>query len=164
MRTYRSHDDYLDEALKDPKEAARYLNAVAEDIGEKEKRTMAKRTRDPNEPIGKMSRVRDFLPPAGKLVLSGPNDDTMRDHYEFSKMKGRRNPYKKSVSLDFLDLVKKRVKEDRGLLGKLILKEVLAEKLKNPEFKKLYEEEGRKLDLAYKIVKARHEQKRKKFI
>ena len=30
MRTYRSHDDYLDKALKDPKEAARYLNAVAE--------------------------------------------------------------------------------------------------------------------------------------
>ena len=31
MRTYRSHDDYLDEALKDPKEAARYLNAAAEE-------------------------------------------------------------------------------------------------------------------------------------
>ena len=31
MRIYRSHDDYLDEALKDPKEAARYLNAAAEE-------------------------------------------------------------------------------------------------------------------------------------
>ncbi|MFA7327945.1 MAG: addiction module antidote protein [Candidatus Ratteibacteria bacterium] len=31
MRTYRNHDDYLDEALKDPKEAARYLNAAAEE-------------------------------------------------------------------------------------------------------------------------------------
>jgi probable addiction module antidote protein len=31
MRTYRSHDDYLDEALKSPKEAARYLNAAAEE-------------------------------------------------------------------------------------------------------------------------------------
>ena len=42
-------------------------------------------------------------------------------------------------------------------MGKyLTLKEVLAEELKKPEFKKRYEEEGRKLDLAYKIVKARH--------
>lgn len=42
-------------------------------------------------------------------------------------------------------------------MGKyLTLKEVLAEELKDPEFKKLYEEEGRKLNLAYKIVKARH--------
>ena len=31
MRTHRSHDDYLNEALKDPKEAALYLNAVAEE-------------------------------------------------------------------------------------------------------------------------------------
>ena len=32
MRTYRSHDDYLNEKLKNPKEAALYLNAaVAED-------------------------------------------------------------------------------------------------------------------------------------
>lgn len=31
MRTYRNHDDYLDKALKDPKEAARYLNAVMEE-------------------------------------------------------------------------------------------------------------------------------------
>ena len=31
MRTYRNHDDYLDEVLKDPKEAARYLNAAAEE-------------------------------------------------------------------------------------------------------------------------------------
>jgi probable addiction module antidote protein len=31
MRTYRNHDDYLDKALKDPKEAARYLNAAAEE-------------------------------------------------------------------------------------------------------------------------------------
>ena len=31
MRKYRSHDDYLDQALKDPKEAARYLNAAVEE-------------------------------------------------------------------------------------------------------------------------------------
>jgi len=31
MRTYRSHDEYLDKALKDPKEAARYLNAIAQE-------------------------------------------------------------------------------------------------------------------------------------
>lgn len=31
MRRYRSHDDYLNKVLKDPKEAARYLNAVAEE-------------------------------------------------------------------------------------------------------------------------------------
>ncbi|MBU2573919.1 MAG: putative addiction module antidote protein [Elusimicrobia bacterium] len=31
MRTYRSHDDYLNKALKDPKEAARYLNAAADE-------------------------------------------------------------------------------------------------------------------------------------
>ena len=31
MRTYRSHDDYLNKALKDPKEAALYLNAVTEE-------------------------------------------------------------------------------------------------------------------------------------
>src|SRR5689334_12029141 len=31
MRRYRSHSDYLKEALKDPKEAARYLNAVLEE-------------------------------------------------------------------------------------------------------------------------------------
>ena len=31
MRTYRNHDDYLDEALQNPKEAARYLNAAAEE-------------------------------------------------------------------------------------------------------------------------------------
>lgn len=31
MKTYRSHDDYLLTALKDPKEAARYLNAAAEE-------------------------------------------------------------------------------------------------------------------------------------
>jgi len=31
MRTYRNHDDYLNKVLKDPKEAARYLNAAAEE-------------------------------------------------------------------------------------------------------------------------------------
>jgi probable addiction module antidote protein len=31
MRTYRSHADYLNKALKDPKEAARYLNAAMEE-------------------------------------------------------------------------------------------------------------------------------------
>ncbi len=31
MRAYRSHDDYLNGVLKDPKEAARYLNSVAEE-------------------------------------------------------------------------------------------------------------------------------------
>lgn len=31
MRAYRSHEDYLQEALKDPKEAALYLNAAAEE-------------------------------------------------------------------------------------------------------------------------------------
>ena len=31
MRHYRSHDDYLKEALKDPKEAAHYLNAAVEE-------------------------------------------------------------------------------------------------------------------------------------
>ena len=31
MRTYRSHDDYLDEVLQDPKEAALYLNAAWEE-------------------------------------------------------------------------------------------------------------------------------------
>ena len=30
-RIYRSHDDYLNERLKDPKEAALYLNAAAEE-------------------------------------------------------------------------------------------------------------------------------------
>jgi len=33
----------------------------------------------------------------------------------------------------------------------------LAEEMKNPEFKKLYEEEKRLLDLSYAIVKAREE-------
>jgi probable addiction module antidote protein len=31
MRKYRSHDDYLKQSLKDPKEAALYLNAAAEE-------------------------------------------------------------------------------------------------------------------------------------
>ena len=31
MRTYRSHNDYLSKALKDPKEAALYLNAVVDE-------------------------------------------------------------------------------------------------------------------------------------
>ena len=31
MRAYRSHDDYLGKALQDPKEAARYLNAAAQE-------------------------------------------------------------------------------------------------------------------------------------
>jgi probable addiction module antidote protein len=31
MRKYRSHDDYLAKSLKDPKEAALYLNAAAEE-------------------------------------------------------------------------------------------------------------------------------------
>lgn len=31
MRKYRSFEDYLDEVLKDPKEAAHYLNAAAEE-------------------------------------------------------------------------------------------------------------------------------------
>ena len=31
MRNHRTHDDYLHAALKDPKEAARYLNAAAEE-------------------------------------------------------------------------------------------------------------------------------------
>ena len=32
MKKYRSHDDYLKEALKNPKEAAIYLNAAAEEM------------------------------------------------------------------------------------------------------------------------------------
>jgi probable addiction module antidote protein len=31
MRKYRSHDEYLVQSLKDPKEAALYLNAAAEE-------------------------------------------------------------------------------------------------------------------------------------
>ena len=31
MRSHRSHDDYLNKVLKDPKEAAGYLNAAAEE-------------------------------------------------------------------------------------------------------------------------------------
>ena len=31
MRKHRTHDEYLNECLKDPKEAALYLNAVAEE-------------------------------------------------------------------------------------------------------------------------------------
>lgn len=31
MRTYRSNDEYMDEVLKDPKEAALYLNAAWEE-------------------------------------------------------------------------------------------------------------------------------------
>jgi len=31
MRTYRTHDEYLIEVLKDPKEAALYLNACVEE-------------------------------------------------------------------------------------------------------------------------------------
>ena len=31
MRNYRRHEDYMGEVLKDPKEAARYLNAAAEE-------------------------------------------------------------------------------------------------------------------------------------
>ena len=31
MRTYRTDDDYLDEVLQDPKEAALYLNAAMEE-------------------------------------------------------------------------------------------------------------------------------------
>ena len=31
MKKYRTHDDYLSKALKDPKEAALYLNAAAEE-------------------------------------------------------------------------------------------------------------------------------------
>ncbi len=31
MRKYRTHDDYLDKSLKDPKEAALYLNAIADE-------------------------------------------------------------------------------------------------------------------------------------
>ena len=31
MRNYRSHDDYLNKALKNPKEAALYLNEAAEE-------------------------------------------------------------------------------------------------------------------------------------
>ncbi len=36
------------------------------------------------------------------------------------------------------------------------LKDILTKKLKDPEFKKFYEEEGGKLELGYKIVQARH--------
>jgi len=31
MRKYRTHDEHLDESLKDPKEAALYLNAAVEE-------------------------------------------------------------------------------------------------------------------------------------
>lgn len=31
MRKYRTHEEYLDKALKDPKEAAHYLNAAMEE-------------------------------------------------------------------------------------------------------------------------------------
>src|SRR5262245_30153324 len=31
MKKYRTHDDYLEESLKNPKEAALYLNAVAQE-------------------------------------------------------------------------------------------------------------------------------------
>ena len=31
MRKYRTHKDYLEKSLKDPKEAALYLNAAAEE-------------------------------------------------------------------------------------------------------------------------------------
>lgn len=31
MKNYRSHDDYLNKSLRDPKEAARYLNAAVEE-------------------------------------------------------------------------------------------------------------------------------------
>jgi probable addiction module antidote protein len=31
MRKYRTHENYLEESLKDPKEAALYLNAVVEE-------------------------------------------------------------------------------------------------------------------------------------
>ncbi len=31
MKPYKTHDDYLDEKLKDPKEAALYLNAAVEE-------------------------------------------------------------------------------------------------------------------------------------
>ncbi|OGS09057.1 MAG: putative addiction module antidote protein [Elusimicrobia bacterium RIFOXYA12_FULL_51_18] len=31
MKTYRHHDDYLNKALKDPKEAAIYMNAAVEE-------------------------------------------------------------------------------------------------------------------------------------
>ncbi len=31
MKRYRTHDEHLNEALKDPKEAALYLNAAAEE-------------------------------------------------------------------------------------------------------------------------------------
>jgi len=37
--------------------------------------------------------------------------------------------------------------------------DVLAEKLKDPEFKKLYDEYGRQLDLAYKILQLRKAKK-----
>lgn len=38
----------------------------------------------------------------------------------------------------------------------LRFQDVLNEKIKDEEFKKLYEEEGRKLDIGYKIAKLRH--------
>lgn len=31
MKTYRTHDEYLNEVLKEPKEAANYLNAAVEE-------------------------------------------------------------------------------------------------------------------------------------
>ncbi|MFH0797704.1 MAG: CopG family transcriptional regulator [Candidatus Omnitrophota bacterium] len=37
---------------------------------------MAKEMRDPNEPVGKMFRVKDFLPPPGRLVL--PDEKTVK--------------------------------------------------------------------------------------
>lgn len=36
---------------------------------------MAKRMKDPNEPVGKMLRVKDFLPPPDKLVF---REDTVK--------------------------------------------------------------------------------------
>ena len=43
------------------------------------------------------------------------------------------------------------------MIKKLLkLDNLIKEELKDPEFKKLYEEEGKKLEIGYKIAKLRH--------
>ncbi len=65
------------------------------DIGGKGKDAMKRKMRDPNMPIGRMTRVADFLPPPNELVLP---DDTVkvtiglrRSSVEFFKRKAQKH-------------------------------------------------------------------------
>lgn len=46
---------------------------MARDTGEKEKNTMKKKIKNLDMPIGKLTKIKDFLPPPEKLIIPEEN-------------------------------------------------------------------------------------------